>query len=89
MPNRVRAVFQPHMAMPVIMRWLKRRTGREANQILGRSGMPFWQDESFDHWVRSTEELRYLIEYVENNPLRAGLVEAKQQWRWSSAGWVG
>ena len=59
-----------------------------ANQILGRAGTAFWQDESFDHWVRSEAELRYLIEYVENNPVGAGLVEAKEQWGWSSAGGV-
>jgi hypothetical protein len=45
-----------------------------ANRILGRTGSAFWQDESFDHWIRSVEELRYLIEYVKNNPCKAGLV---------------
>ena len=88
MPNHVHGIFQPHTAMPTIMRWLKGRTSRVANQILGRTGTPFWQDESFDHWVRSAGELQDLIEYVENNPVKAGLVEAKEQWRWSSAGWV-
>jgi REP element-mobilizing transposase RayT len=88
MPNHVHAIFQPSAAMPTIMRWLKGRTGRLANQILGRTGTPFWQNESFYHWVRSAEELQYLIEYVENNPVKAGLVEAKERWRWSSAGWV-
>jgi REP element-mobilizing transposase RayT len=87
MPNHVHAIFEPRTAMPAIMRWLKGRTSRVANQILGRTG-PFWQDESFDHWVRSAEELQDLIEYVENNPVKAGLVEAKEQWRWSSTGWV-
>jgi hypothetical protein len=88
MPNHVHAIFRPQTAMPTIMRWLKGRTSRVANQILGRTGTAFWQDESFDHWIRSAEELQYLIEYVENNPLQAGLVEAKEQWRWSSAGRV-
>ena len=89
MPNHVHVVFQPHTELSSIMRWLKGRTGRVANQILDRTGTPFWQNESFDHWIRSAEEFRYLIEYVENNPLKAGLVEAKEQWRWSSAGWAG
>jgi REP element-mobilizing transposase RayT len=84
MPNHVHAIFQPHAAMPAIMRWLKGRTGRVANQALGRTGAPFWQDESLDHWVRTGQELRYLIEYVEDNPLKAGLVDAKERWRWSS-----
>ena len=88
MPNHVHAISQPKAATPSIMRWLKGRTSRVANQGLGRTGTSFWQEESFDHWIRSDEELRDLIEYVENNPVKAGLVEAKEQWRWSSAGWV-
>jgi REP element-mobilizing transposase RayT len=88
MPNHVHGIFRPHTAMPTIMRWLKGRTSRVANKILGRTGRAFWQDESFDHWIRSAEELQDLIEYVENNPRKAGLVEAKEQWRWSSAGWT-
>jgi REP element-mobilizing transposase RayT len=88
MPNHVHGILRPHTALPTIMRWLKGRTSRVANQILGRTGTAFWQDESFDHWIRSAEELQYLIEYVESNPLKAGLVAAKEQWRWSSAGWV-
>jgi type I restriction enzyme R subunit/putative DNA methylase len=85
MPNHIHALFQPHAEMPIIMRWLKGRTSRVANRIQGGTGTPFRQDESFDHWVRSAEELQDLIEYVENNPVKAGLVQAKEQWRWSSA----
>ena len=64
---------------------LKGRTGRTANRTLGRTGMPFWQDESYDHWIRNSEELKDSIDYVENNPVKAGLVECKQCWPWSSA----
>ena len=85
MPNHVHVVWEPRVAMPGIMRWLKGRTSRAANRILGRTGMRFWLDESFDHWVRTEEELRGLIEYVEENPVKAGLVERAEQWPWSSA----
>ena len=85
MPNHVHVVLEPRVAMPSIMRWLKGRTGRMANRILGRTGMPFWQDESFDHWVRSQEQLQDVIDYVESNPVKAGLVGAQEQWPWSSA----
>ena len=86
MPNHVHAIWQPLVAMPMITQWVKGRTSRVANRILGRKGMSFWQDESFDHWVRSAEELQDLIAYVENNPVKAGLAEAPEQWLWSSAG---
>ena len=80
MPNHVHAIFLPHQDMAAIMRWLKSRTSRVANRILGRSGA-FRQEESFDHWVRSAEELQRLIQYVETNPAKAGL----QEWQYSSA----
>jgi REP element-mobilizing transposase RayT len=86
MSNHVHLIFQPRVEMPGIMRWLKGRTARQANRILGLTGTAFWRDESFDHWIRTKEELRDLIFYVENNPVKAGLVGEACRWPWSSAG---
>ncbi|MGA2149652.1 MAG: transposase [Bryobacteraceae bacterium] len=44
MPNHVHAVLEPHAPMPEIMRWLKGRTSRVINRMLGRSGQAFWQE---------------------------------------------
>jgi REP element-mobilizing transposase RayT len=85
MPNHVHVILEPRLALPAILRWLKGRTARKANQILGRTGLPFWQDESFNHWVRTTEELHDLILYIERNPVAAGLAGTAEQWSWSSA----
>jgi REP element-mobilizing transposase RayT len=68
------------------MRWLKGSTARAANQLLGRTGQPFWQDESFDHYLRNLVELEHTIAYVEENPVSAGLVSFSKHWHWSSAG---
>ena len=67
------------------MKSLKGVTAREANQILQRTGKPFWQDESFDHWVRSEVEFTEIRKYIEHNPVTAGLVERPEDWAWSSA----
>jgi putative transposase len=85
MPNHVHVVFEPKAPLPGIMCWLKGRTSRAANRILGRTGIPFWQDESYDHWIRSNRELHEVIAYVENNPVNARLVEAAGEFPWSSA----
>jgi REP element-mobilizing transposase RayT len=85
MPNHVHAILKPHVELSAATQWLKGRTARVGNRILSRTGMPFWQDESFDHWVRSTQELQSLIEYMEDNPVKAGLVQVAAQWPWSSA----
>jgi hypothetical protein len=84
MPNHVHVVWEPRIAQSSILQWLNGRTSRVANRILGRTGLPFWQDESFDHWVRSSGEFQDLIEYVETNPVRAKLAETAEQWPWSS-----
>jgi putative transposase len=64
---------------------LKGFTAHEANRILGLSGQPFWQDESYDHLVRSDAEFERIRAYIENNPVKAGLVAAAESWQWSSA----
>ena len=86
MPNHVHVILQPRIELSAVMRWLKGRTSRMANRMLGRTGTAFWQDESFDHWIRCSQELAELIEYIESNPVKAGLVEAASEWPWSSAG---
>ncbi|MGH9653420.1 MAG: transposase [Bryobacteraceae bacterium] len=83
MPNHVHIILQPKSDLPKAMQWLKGRSARMANRTLGHTGLPFWQDESFDHWIRSNLELHYLIEYVEGSPVRAGFVQTASQWPWS------
>jgi type I restriction enzyme R subunit len=67
-----------------IMHTLKLRTARQCNRLLGRSGV-FWQDESYDHCVRNDDELERIIQYVEYNPVKAGLAATPEQWQFSSA----
>jgi putative transposase len=87
MPNHVHALLRPTKSLPVVMRWLKGSTARQANRILRRTGEAFWQDESFDHRVRDEAELERLVRYIEDHPVSAGLVQTAQEWPWSSAGW--
>ena len=65
-----------------ILRKLKGSTSRECNKILNRRG-EFWQHESYDHVVRNIDELKRIVNYVLQNPLKAGLVDNWTEWRWS------
>jgi len=65
-----------------IFQSLKRHTARKSNLILGRSGA-FWQDESYDHIVRSQAELERIVKYVLYNPVKAGLVDNWKDWKCS------
>jgi REP element-mobilizing transposase RayT len=85
MENHVHLLIRPFQPVPLIMRWLKGSTARKANQLLERTGKAFWQDESYDHWVRSHKELAKIVKYIEWNPMAAGLVHSAEEWPWSSA----
>ncbi len=69
----------------MVTRAIKSYSARKANHILGRTGEPFWQDESYDHWIRKDDEINRIIRYIEWNPVRASLVERIEDWPWSSA----
>jgi REP element-mobilizing transposase RayT len=64
-----------------IMQCLKGATAHRINRLLG-SWRPVWQEESFDHVLRSHESLKEKIEYVRQNPVRAGLVERPEDYPW-------
>jgi len=85
MSNHVHVLLTPSVPLERITRALKGYTAREANKILQRTGLQFWQAESFDHWVRSEEELSRIVSYIEHNPVRAGLSKRPEDWPWSSA----
>ncbi len=87
MPNHVHLLLQPIVEAKKITKGIKGVSARKANAQLGRAGNPFWQDESFDHWVRSEEELGRIQFYIEYNPVRAGLVTRPEDWR-SSGTWL-
>jgi putative transposase len=65
MPNHVHVVLDPKVPVPRITKSIKGFTARRANEILGRTGEPFWQDETYDHWIRSSEEQARIIRYTE------------------------
>ena len=85
MANHVHVLLTPHVEMKKVTRAIKSYSARKANQILGRTGEPFWQDESYDHWIREDEEMNRIIRYIEWNPVKARLVERIEDWPWSSA----
>ena len=58
MPNHVHLLLQPRTSLRRITNAIKGVTARAANLLLGRVGRPFWQAESFDHWIRSEVSTR-------------------------------
>jgi putative DNA methylase len=87
MPNHVHLLLTPSTALPKLTKSLKGITAKRANLMLGLTGNRFWQEESYDHQVRHDREFEQIRRYIENNPVRAGLVQEASQYRWSSARW--
>jgi len=85
MANHVHVLLTPRVSASKLQQSLKGFTTRAANQILGRTGGPFWQRESYVHWVRDQTEFRCIVTYMEKNPVRAGIVARAEDYRWPSA----
>lgn len=49
------------------------------------SGGGIWQEGFHDHRCRDTADALDRLTYIENNPVRAGLVSSAEKWRYSSA----
>ena len=78
MPNHVHVLvqFRKEVSMTKQTGSWQRFSARQINQQLNQTG-PFWQSEPFDHLVRSNEQFVYLLDYIRNNPIKAGLKEGE------------
>ena len=89
MPDHVHMILTPLVdeqrheifSLVEIMRLIKSASAHKINRRLCRQG-PVWQEESFDHVLRSCESLDAKINYVLQNPLRRGLVHDWRHYRW-------
>jgi len=84
MPNHIHMLTTPRTEVSRFMRRLKGYTARQANRVLTRTGQGFWQEESYDHLIRTAEEFRKIEGYILNNPVKAGLALSIEEYRWSS-----
>ena len=95
MPNHVHMLIRSCISEPAnhrgqsanysvteTLRMLKGRTARFCNLELKRNGS-FWQHESYDHVIRDEHELEQAIRYILNNPVKAGLVKAWNDWKFT------
>jgi putative transposase len=85
MPNHVHTLIEmQETPLAEVLHGWKSFTGKLANRRLRRSG-DFWQAEYFDRYIRNEEHLEKAVRYIENNPVKAGLVKFAHEWRYGSA----
>ncbi len=87
MPDHVHLLFCPLKKdeaswydLPQIMRGIKGTSAKRINTLLGRSGS-IWQEEYFDRMVRDETEMLEKWEYMWNNPLKMGLTNSFEEYR--------
>ena len=88
MPDHVHLLMTPMRdqqgwvyGLPAILKLIKGTSARSVNKLLGTSG-PVWQEESFDHVLRSQESREEKLEYIRQNPVRRGLVKKPEDYCW-------
>ncbi len=89
LPNHVHSMietFDDYGLGDVLHSW-KSYTSNKVNQALGRSGT-LWQKEYHDRFIRDDDHYAKAFRYIEENPVKAGLVARAKDWRWGSA-WKG
>ncbi len=63
---------QNYVQLHQVMKLIKGGTAYEANKILNRKGK-FWEDESFDTYIRNDKHRTNVIHYILNNPVKIGI----------------
>jgi len=86
MPNHVHTLFrvEPGSSLSAILKSWKAYSAAQINKDRGRSGSLF-QPDYFDRMIRDEEHYFKTMRYIEENPVKAGLVALPEDWRFSSA----
>ena len=81
MPNHVHVLIGvfPNWPLRSLVKSWKSYTARAINDRLGRRGA-LWQADYFDRFIRDDAHLRSEIDYIEDNPVKAGLVACAADW---------
>ena len=83
-PSKVLQVLKQRTAHALLPR-RKRKDPRQGS-LFGAESQPrsFWQARFYDFNVWTTKKRVEKLRYMHRNPVKRGLVESPEQWRWSS-----
>jgi putative transposase len=84
MPDHVHFFCAPELnakPLPILVGFWKEWTSKAIKRTLGLTNY-VWQEEFFDHVLRSSESYSERWNYVRNNPVRHGFVASSDDWPW-------
>ena len=85
LPDHWHAICAPIYPLTIsrVMKSIKISSMKLINRQCHASG-ELWQGRFFDRALRTVKEYNEKVEYIHQNPVKAGLVSCAQDWRWSS-----
>jgi len=85
MPTHLHLVMHPFGVYnySYIMKMIKGSFTRKLNKASGTMGK-IWQKGFYDEYIRDELHLLKVLEYMHNNPIKAGLVHAPEEYPYSS-----
>jgi REP element-mobilizing transposase RayT len=97
MPNHCHVLIEPLEGAPLgkivlpwknyTVRFINEYKSRIENSIGSRTGVRLsqvWQREYWDRFIRNERHFEAAKSYIAMNPVKAGLVEKAEDWRWGS-----
>jgi putative transposase len=87
MPDHTHFFARPEIDAQPMAKWIKMWKSVSSRQISAvlKIEPPIWQAEYFDRYLRSSESYSEKWNYVEQNAVRAGLVQAAEEWPYQGA----
>jgi len=83
MPNHVHLLVENvNTQLFRVLQSIKSFTAKKINEQMNKSGK-IWQRESYDHIVRKNSNIEDYINYILQNPVKAGLVKNAENWDYS------
>lgn len=85
MPNHVHVLIEQIDGFPLgdVVRSWKSYTAKEINKLRRANGS-VWAPDYFDRFIRNGQHFADTVFYIENNPVKAGLVKRAVDWPYSS-----
>ena len=76
-----------YVQLDKIMQLIKGGSSRYINQWRKIEGQQVWENESFDIYIRNEKMLKNVLNYIEQNPVRAGLARKTGEHAFTFANW--
>jgi putative transposase len=84
MPNHFHLLITPEQALERAVQLIKGGFSFRIKKELGFGG-EVWQSSYYDHRVRDEEEYSRIRTYIQENPVRAGMVSSPMEYAYGSA----